>query len=178
MYLVMVVAVFGMFLSSVVLDIFEFNTAKDKTKQSIIGTRNNLTGSYGNDLFHSPYVVEENLTKAPKVDKEIVTKVLLRTCAHLYAKAKANNCANPREPQTVWGFVGTVNTTGNLIGAWNGAATSTFSCANIDNYGRDLVQKAIPRAFIQQENYRYDFTGMNSTGRTDPCGYSEIVDIN
>ncbi len=152
-------------------------------EQKIIGDRTGVT--YANERDHSSFRGATTSIKKHQVDKEIVTKVLLRTCSHLYAKVKANNCGGLRNPTTVWSFAGVVGGSNPLLPAWNGTTTNIFSCGAIDAYGRGLIQKAIPRAFIANGNYRYDFTGMSATdgvgvltgSRTEPCGYREIVDI-
>lgn len=148
-----------------------------KTKVSHLGERDTTTFTYNKEQSHSSFRGAAYNQQWTKVDKELVTKVLLRTCAIIYIQSKRNGCPNPRNPANVWGFAGNINTTGSLLTAWTGTTVSTFSCANKEAYGRGLIQKAIPLTFIQNGNYRYDFLNMAGTERNEPCGYDEIIDI-
>lgn len=156
---------------------------KSRLEQKIVGDMIGTT--YANSRDHSSFRGGITSIKKHQVDKEIVTKVLLRTCSYLYARVKENDCGGLRNPATVWSFAGIVGTSNLLLPAWDGTTTNVFSCGSIDAYGRGLIQKAIPRAFIANGNYRYDFRGMSATdgvgvltgSRTEPCGYTEIVDI-
>jgi len=148
-----------------------------KAEQKKIGSFNSALGTYTNDNMRASLKGATYMVKEAAADKELVTKALLRTCSHLYVKALLYNCPNPRLPSTVWGFAGTVNNTGDLLPAWQGTTTSVFSCANIDAFGRGLIQRSIPVNFIQSKKYQYDFTEMGTKERTDPCGFTEIVDI-
>lgn len=174
MFLVLFTAIFAFF-SSTMLMTMHVVSVKQKQELSITGDRIGTT--YAGDGVNTSFRGGITSVKMHRVDKENVTKVLIRTCEHLYVKAKQNNCLNPRDPATVWGFAGIVNNQGDLDQAWLGATTNTFTCASIDDFGRGLIQEAIPSASVIGRGYRYDFTGMNGVGRTDPCGYTEIVDI-
>ncbi len=187
MYLVAFFAIFTLVSSTIILELHAISN-KDRVKETIVGAK--IGTGYANDGTNTPFMGSEVALKSHHVDKEVVTKVLLRTCSHLYAKALANNCPSPRNPATVWGFAGNVGGVGNLLIAWTGTTASTFTCGNMDAYGRGLIQKAIPKAFVDPtviggRGYRYDFTGMvevetitgKSERRTDPCGYTEIVDL-
>ena len=113
--------------------------------------------------------------KQTQIDKELVYKVLQRTCNNIYAQSLRLRCPQARNPSTVWTFAGTVGAKGSLLPAWTGSTTNTFSCGSKDAYGRGLIQRAIPVSFIQNRGYRYDFTGMTGAERTYPCGYGELV---
>lgn len=160
---------------------------KDKARKNMVG---HVIGTgYSNETISTPLLGGvSSAYKSANVDKEMVTKVLLRTCAHLYAKAVLNRCPDAREPSTVWSFAGVVNSTGSLGGvnglAWStGSTANTFSCGNISGYGRKLIREAIPNTLLDTasggKGFMYDFTGMSgaNSGRTDPCGYSEIVEL-
>lgn len=174
MYLVAFFAIFTLVSSTIVLELHAISK-KDSVNEKLVGVK--VGTGYTNDEISSPFIGGADAIKNHRIDKEMVTKVLLRTCSHLYVKALANGCANPREPITVWSFAGTVNNSGSLATAWTGGISPAFSCANIGGYGRKLIQEAIPSSFIISGGYRYDFTGMAGSGRTDPCGYTEIVDL-
>ena len=183
MYLVSFFAIFALLSSTISLQILSEHN-KDKVKQNMVGHA--LGTGYSNETINTPLLGMPSVYKGAHVDKEMVTKVLLRTCAHLYAKSILNGCPNAREPSTVWSFAGVVNNTGNLGGinglAWKtGSISNTFSCGNISGYGRKLIREAIPKTLLDPasggKGFMYDFTGMSgaSSGRTDPCGYNEIV---
>jgi len=177
MFIVLFTSIFAFFYSTMIATM-NIAIVQHKKELSIVGDK--INEAYAKDEIHTPFRGSITATQPYYVKKEAITKVLLRTCTHLYTKVKQNNCGDERDPNIVWSFVGTVGEKGPLDDAWSGTTAKTFSCATIDQFGRELIQEAIPSTFVVNKGYRYDFTGMENweeEGRTDPCGYTEIIDI-
>ncbi|MBN2066789.1 MAG: hypothetical protein JW771_08300 [Candidatus Thermoplasmatota archaeon] len=124
--------------------------------------------------YDNVYFGEEE--KSAKKDLQIVENALLRACRTIHTLALENDCMNPYREGTVWQFIGAPGGNGELGAVWNNSTTSpVFSCGSIAEYGRNLVQKAIPKELIIANSFRYDFTDMGNEDSTDPCGYTQIV---
>ncbi len=117
-----------------------------------------------------------------KIKVETVEGVLLRACKTIHTLSIAYNCPSPYREGRVWAFVGSPDTKGNLYGstntAWSGTKSPTFSCAANDmaNFGRELVQDALPASELINYNIKYNFIGMVDDEKSDPCGYTGIVE--
>jgi len=125
------------------------------------------------DKISIPYSHGQYKQKAV-IEKEVIQKILLRTCNDIYQRGVLSKCPNAKSVNNVWGFAGTIGGTGSLLGAWTGGVSSSFSCGNEDNYGRYLIQNAIPSSVISEGGWGYDLQNVDDT-HLYPCGYSEIV---
>lgn len=174
MYLYGITLAISLFFSIIMLS-FGVEHKREVVELSISGYKTS-SNTLSNDGVHTTSWASTPDALEAHVEKEMVTKVLLRTCDHLYMKALLNNCATPRDPSLAWGFIGSIGTSGSLLGAWTGSTTNVFTCSSMDAYGRGLIQNVIPVSFILNRGYRYDFTGIQAgIGRAYPCGYSEII---
>ena len=170
----LVVVLFLMSVSSVVVVKTEAGRSAYMTTGDYNNTGNSLTKLSRNTLRYGGYE-EDTLSSTLKQDRDTVQGTLLRACRTIHTLSLLNNCTNPYDEATVWAFIGPPNTIGLLSVAWNGTTTNTFTCANSAQYGRGLIQKAIPKIFIEDGDFLYDFSDMGIIGSNDPCGYSEIV---
>jgi len=168
-------------LLAVVVSIFLTTTAYHiKYKQSITQNRiiatklNNTTKRLQKANIVSMHYKPQNIQIQATKEKELIQKILLRTCNAIYQKGILNRCANAEKASTVWGFVGALGSKGTLDGAWTGAVSSTFSCGGEDSYGRYLVQHTVSANEIHAQTWGYNLKDIDDNS-TYPCGYSEIV---
>jgi len=124
-------------------------------------------------IQYKPQVVRDNPTKA----KELIQKILIRTCNNIYQKGTWYKCSDAQKAHTVWKFTGAIGTKGDLDDAWNDSSTtSTFSCGKEKEYGRYIVQNALDKHIVHDGNWSYNLEGVDDNS-SYPCGYSEIVFI-
>ena len=109
-------------------------------------------------------------------EREMIETALIRACRSVSTLAHVNNCIGWDQASTVWLFVGAAGATASLDPSWTQATDPLFSCASFNNgeYGRFLLQNALPASAVTAKGYTYDFTAMNDV-HVDPCGYADIV---
>lgn len=114
------------------------------------------------------------------IDLISADEVLLKTCRTIHILALKNNCSNRNKEGLIWSFLGTPGvSSGTLSSVLTGVSYTvpTFSCSNINTFGKALVLSALPRDFIDNTNkiIRYDLRGMTDSDVSDPCGYTDIA---
>jgi len=117
----------------------------------------------------------DNAEKLRAEDVSFVNGVAIRTCRTIHTLNLLNDCPNPYDVANNWSFIGSPITQGNLLSVWDTPSSSVFTCGNEDAFGRDLMQKAIPRIFISDNNFRYDFSDMTLGDSADPCMYTDFI---
>ena len=117
----------------------------------------------------------QDIKDNPTKQKELVEKILIRTCNNIYQKGTWYRCSDAQKAHTVWKFVGDIGTKGDLDDAWTDSSTTdTFACGKEKEYGRYLVQASLPKQIINMDNWNYTLEDVEDNS-SYPCGYSEIV---
>jgi len=173
-FFAIMIVVLGISYKSTMLEKLSFEHAARGSHNPITKRFEHLSKNYGQQTSAS-YKTAEDLQVE---DMQVIENTMLRTCRTLHTLALANNCASPYNESVIWGFIGSVGTSssqGNLSVIWSGSTASTFSCANINGYGRKIMREALPKSFVTSKGFKYDFRNMNDSAFTDPCGYEDFI---
>ena len=160
--------------------------AYNPTTSSFVNSNYNLPGTFIQNTGRLPTYVTQtgdplNFSEQDtKGHYEMVETLLARVCRTVNILAHQNKCTDPDDAVLTWNFL--LNLPGGHIGSlsdvYSGTQTSTFSCGARDDgsYGRGLISAALPSLYVQNKGYNYDLSGVsNVAGRTDPCGYIELL---
>jgi len=105
-----------------------------------------------------------------------IEQSLVEICRATYWMGQVNNCSAINEGFT-WKFMLNQGNTGSLTAVLGGASSSTFSCANPDQYGVYLLNSLYTTTNLS--GYTYNLNKSDGSGviggQGDPCAYADIV---